>query len=100
MVKVKSKVKKNYTDKNIVAKLKNLRDTLLDRFEAIVISGKNTGSAGAFELFVRTSEQLYRMEDRLADKKATNGITGKIELVFNRTDDVEEDKNIIIDDDN
>jgi hypothetical protein len=82
----KSKVK-NYTDKNIVAKLKNLRDTLLDRFEAIVISQKNTGSAAAFELFVRTSEQLYRMEDRMADKKATSGLTGKIELVFNRTDE-------------
>jgi hypothetical protein len=27
------------------------------------------------------------MEDRLADKKATSGLTGKIELVFNKSDE-------------
>lgn len=83
-------LKKNFKDEEVLKKLKDIRDITLERWHNITAAGITTGSASTAELFHKASDELYRFEDRLDDKKASESFNAKISLVFDKPEPKEE----------
>lgn len=82
--------RRRLTEKQVLDMLRDIRDYSLTTWHGLVETQTGTGSAAAAENYRRSAEELYKMEDRVANKSSNVLSSGKIEISFQKSEEIKE----------